>query len=124
ADPLVNLGKVFVSYSHQDKQWLDRLRTHLKPLEREGVFDIWDDTRIEAGGKWRSEIQKAIKAASVAVLLISSASLASDFITEVELPALRQAAKDRGVTILLVILNPCRFEQTKNLRDLEAVNSP
>jgi len=37
---------VFVSYSHRDKKWLERLQVHLKPLARAGNIDLWDDTRI------------------------------------------------------------------------------
>jgi len=118
------LGKVFVSYSHRDKRWLDRLRVHLKPLERESFFDVWDDTRISAGQPWRPEIQKAVEAASAAVLLVSKHFLASDFIAENELPPLLEGAKGRGLTILPLIISPCRFEQTKSLGELQALNSP
>jgi len=29
---------VFVSYSHQDAEWLERLLGHLKPYERKGTI--------------------------------------------------------------------------------------
>ena len=55
--------KVFISYSHADKEWLDRLKRHLKPLVREGNLDCWDDTRIRPGDDWKKEIQDALDAA-------------------------------------------------------------
>ena len=36
--------KVFVSYSHKDETLLQRLQVHLKPLERGGLVELWDDT--------------------------------------------------------------------------------
>jgi hypothetical protein len=36
--------KVFVSYSHKDKRWLDELRVHLKLLDDE--IDAWEDNRL------------------------------------------------------------------------------
>ena len=48
--------KVFISYSHKDKKWLDRLQTTLKPLVRKEVFTIWADTQIKAGTNWKDEI--------------------------------------------------------------------
>lgn len=49
--------KVFISYSHADAKWLERLRVHLKPLEREGIIELWVDTKIQAGMRWKEEIQ-------------------------------------------------------------------
>jgi hypothetical protein len=37
---------VFVSYSHKDEIWKDRLRPHLGLLERGGRIVIWDDRQI------------------------------------------------------------------------------
>lgn len=115
---------VFVSYSHADVQWLERLRVHLKPLERKGVLSLWDDTKINPGTRWRDEIRNALEHARVAVLLVTADFLASDFIASNELPPLLRAAKERGTVILPVIIKPCRFEQTEELSDFQAVNNP
>jgi serine/threonine protein kinase len=117
-------AKVFVSYSHGDAVWLTRLRIHLRPLERTHDIEVWDDTRITPGSKWKEEIQKAIESATVAVLLVSADFLASDFIASDELPPLLKAAEDAGAIILPVILSPCRFESTKTLSGFQAVNPP
>src|SRR5688500_7371659 len=98
---------VFISYSHADKEWLERLKRHLKPLVREGRVDCWDDTHIRPGDDWKQEIRNALDAAQVAVLLISADFFASDFIDENELPSLLAAAQAKGVRILPVILSAC-----------------
>ena len=40
---------IFISYSHKDEAWKDQVVTQLKVLSLEGVFDLWDDRRIQAG---------------------------------------------------------------------------
>jgi hypothetical protein len=115
--------KVFISYSHADKEWLDRLRRHLKPLVRDGL-DCWDDTHIRPGDDWKQEIQNALDTAQVAVLLISADFFASDFIDETELPPLLDAAKAKGVRILPVILSASRFARNADLARFQAVNPP
>jgi hypothetical protein len=55
---------VFISYSHKDEAWKDRLVTHLKVLQEQGLVALWDDRRISAGDDWYEEIQSAIAAAT------------------------------------------------------------
>ena len=116
--------QIFVSYSHADADWLKRLQVHLKPLERAGLIDRWDDTKILSGMDWKEEIRKALDAARVAVLLISADFLASDFIATDELPPLLAAAQDKGLTILSLIVGPSQFEHTPELSRFQAVNPP
>ena len=113
---------IFISYSHKDNKWLERLQVFLKPLEREGLVQRWDDTRIDPGGLWKEEIRKAIESSFAAVLLISADFLASDFIASNELPPLLAAAETRGLVILPVLVSPCGFARTKGLSKFQAIN--
>ena len=118
-------SKIFVSYSHKDAKWLELFRTHMKVLENEGAaVDLWDDTKIKAGMKCREEIEKALKETKVAVLLVSTEFLASDFVNKYELPRLLKAAEDEGATIISLILKPCRFMEHKGLSQFQAINDP
>ncbi|PNY34974.1 hypothetical protein C2E31_20575 [Rhodopirellula baltica] len=114
---------VFVSYSHKDSRWRDRLQVHLKPLVRDGAIDLWDDSRIRTGQDWRNEIDNSLFSANAAILLVSADFLASDFIAKNELPPLLDAARERGVEILPVIVGPSRYAESE-LAHFQAVNSP
>ena len=116
--------RIFVSYSHADAEWLKRLQVHLKPLERAGSIEWWDDTKILPGMVWRDEIEKALAAAQIGVLLVSADFVASDFIANHELPNLLAAAQNRGLTILSLIVGPSRFKRMPELSRFQAVNDP
>jgi chaperonin GroEL len=116
--------KVFISYSRQDTPWLERLRVHLRPLERDLDIDIWDDSKIKPGTKWKEEITSVIAATRVAVLLVSANFLASDFIASDEVPPLLAAAREDGAVIVPLILSPSRFSKTAGLADFQSINDP
>ncbi|MGB7990258.1 MAG: toll/interleukin-1 receptor domain-containing protein, partial [Candidatus Methylophosphatis roskildensis] len=116
--------QVFISYSHRDTAWLERLQVYLAPFERHGQVRRWDDTLIAPGERWAQEIGEALARAKVAVLLVSAQFLASDFIARVELPRLLGAAEDQGVTILPLVLDWCNFERMPELAQFQSVNPP
>lgn len=115
---------VFVSYSHADKKWLTEMRMHLTPLGREHDINIWDDTKIQSGEKWRAEIDKALSKSKVAILLVSARFMASDFITKNELPPLLNAAEKEGLIILTVIVGRNGAFANHPINIYQAINSP
>ena len=111
---------VFISYSHRDEDWKDRLVTHLGVLANEGIVDVWDDRRIEAGDDWQPEIEAAIDKAAIAVLLISANFLTSKFILGEEVPKLLKRRTEQGVRVIPLIVKPCAWTQVKWLSPIQA----
>ncbi len=117
--------KIFISYSHDDKKWLDRIQSKFKALINVGIeIDPWDDTRLKIGDIWKKEIKKAIDEADVAVLLISDSFFSSDFIMGKELPPLLEAAKKSGCIIVPIIVRPSVYSMHDELSNIQSFNPP
>ena len=112
--PAPERRQVFISYTRVDREWVDRLQQMMKPLLRAGgqQMALWDDSQIPPGAKWRAAIETALAEAKVALLLVSDAFLASEFVMNEEVPKLLAAAEAEGVRVLWVSLSPCLVEHT------------
>jgi hypothetical protein len=115
---------VFISYAHKDDQfWLDALLSHLSWLQREHGIEIWSDRDIAPGAKWHETIQSALDRAKVAVLLVSPDFLASDFITNNELPKMLQAAESEGMTLFWIPVRPSAYKRSP-IRAFQSAHAP
>ncbi len=101
---VINKPLVFISYSHKDELWKDRLRPHLGVLEKADRISIWDDRQIDPGGKWYNKIKEVMDRAAVAVCLISADYLNSDFCTKEEIPYLLERNRKDGMMHCLASL--------------------
>jgi len=119
----VLLDQVFISYRHEDTKWREELEKHLKPYVRAGSIKGWSDIQIVSGSTWFGEIKSALVQTNVAVLLVTPAFLASDFIHEHELGPLLKEAEEGGVTILWVAIYASAYKQTA-LEKYHAVLDP
>jgi formylglycine-generating enzyme required for sulfatase activity len=115
--------QLFISYSHVDRGWVERLQKMIRPLVRSEALRLWDDSQIPAGAKWKVEIEKALASAKVALLLVSDDFLASEFVINKELPPLLRAAEAEGLCILWVCLGPFFYEATP-IHEYQAVLPP
>jgi hypothetical protein len=49
---------IFISYSHKDEDWKDHILLRLGIAQKQELFDVWDDRRIEGGEDWFKAITK------------------------------------------------------------------
>jgi hypothetical protein len=117
------VNQIFVSYSHKDVEWLERLKVMMAPYlhAAESELDLWDDTRLSAGQQWDAEIKGALAKAGVAVALVSADFLGSAYVMEKELPAIVKAAKEGGASLLWVYISAAGWEETP-LKDFQATH--
>jgi hypothetical protein len=120
----VSANQIFISYSHKDRVWLDRVKTSLKPYLREEGIKAWSDNEIQVASNWQEQIMNAMASSKIAVLLVSSDFLASDFIYNHELPYLFQAAKEKRITIIPIAVRPAAWEADQRLEELQWANEP
>lgn len=114
---------VFICYSHQDAQHWNRLKTHLTFYEKNGMLNVWEESRLAPGSLWRVEMEAAIGKTKIAILLVSADFLASSLIMEDQLPPLLAAAKTKDVIVIPVIVGACGFQETA-LAQFQAANDP
>jgi len=98
--------ELFVSYSHSDGIWLERLRPVLKFNHcRDRIF-AWNDQEMKAGDRWDREIRAALERMDVFVPLVSFELLASDYVKTVELRRALARGRKNKIEIVPVLLFP------------------
>ena len=115
-------NQVFVSYSHKDKQWLDKFSASLRSIERFTGIKMWDDTEIQTGDIWNREIKKALISTKVAVFLVTPNFLASNFIQDKEMGYFLEISEKEQVPIVWVACTSSLYEITP-LKDIQCANS-
>ncbi len=107
--------KIFISYSQEDKDWKDRLIKHLKVLEMEGYYELWENEQIRTGDDRLREIENALNEACVAVMMISTDFLISDE----EIPQILERRKEEGLRVFPIIIKPCPWMKIQWLSSIQ-----
>lgn len=97
----------FVSYSHADERYLDRLRKHMSILQREGSIESWTDHQIIPGSKLDETVMTALRSSEVFIALVSPDYLASNYCYEKEFEEALRLSETGKLQVVPVIVEPC-----------------
>ena len=105
ADPIRALPpKVFISYSHQDRDFAERLAGD---LSGHGIIVWWDEWGIRVGDSLLSKLQQGIIASSYLAIVLSPESVASSWVQEELNLALHRQLQERRVFVLPILFREC-----------------
>ena len=103
---------IFCCYARKDQPLLKELKSHLMPLQREGLIILWADTDIDAGMEWEEEINKHLNTAQIILLLVSSDFIASEYCYGKEMTRAMERHKAGEAQVVPIILRPVLWENT------------
>jgi len=104
--------KIFFSYAHEDREYLNEFKDYIKIFERNGLVERWDDNELVVGEKWDNTIKDKIYSADIVVFLLSASSLASDYINDYELKIAFELNDMDEVYVIPIIIKDCLWDMT------------
>lgn len=112
--------KILFCYAREDETLLNKLKTHLKPLQRQGLIEVWHDRDISAGSNWEREISTQLNKADLILLLLSPDFMDSDYCYGVEMKRAIER-HERGETVVIPIILRHVYWQVESLGKLQAL---
>ena len=110
---LAAMVKVFISYSHEDKQFCDNIKKYLGQLAQCGhSVDVWADHQIKAGEEWDETIEEKLRQADIILFLVSVNFITSRYIKDNELAVGYERREGGSAEIIPVLLSDCMWEKT------------
>jgi len=103
-------ARVFIGYAPQDIAFLEQLQTHLSPLERLEMIEIFHQGRVTPGLDLRHDVEHYLSIADFIILLLSADFIASDFCYLVELEQAMMRQRGGRAHVLPVIVRDCAWQ--------------
>lgn len=97
---------IFVSYSHVDKEKVDLIAGHLLRKRTNVWIDRWE---LKAGDSIISRVQEAIEGASALLIILSKASVESEWCKRELTAGLFRELDEKRVVTIPVLLDDCKI---------------
>lgn len=111
---------LFISYAHEDAEYLAQLKKYLNEKFCPNV-KVWDDGAIRSGVAWDDEIKKHLNQAQIVLFLISQDFLLSDYIEKVELKTAFEKHESKAGRVIPIFTRPCTLDNYPQLTALQGM---
>jgi len=105
--------KIFFSYAHEDREYLNEFKDYIKIFERNGLVERWDDNELIVGEKWDNTIKDKIYSADIIIFLLSASSLASEYIYNNELKIAFELNEIDEAHVIPIVIKDCLWDMTE-----------
>lgn len=100
--------RIFISHAKEDEAFCEALEGHLRPLERDGLIEVWSARRTPPGERKERERRARIEAADIILALISRDWVADDALYDES----KRAIDEGRARVIPVLLRPFNREST------------
>jgi TIR domain-containing protein len=97
---------IFISYSHADKAFVDKLAPALIKNEAHVWVDTWE---LNVGDSILNRVQEAIQSSSALLIILSKASVASEWCKKELNAGLMRELDEKRVVVLPVLVEDCEI---------------
>lgn len=97
---------IFISYSHNDKEFVDNLAAHLVKHRANVWVDRWE---LSVGDSILGKIQDAIEDSSALLVILSKSSVQSEWCKKELTVGLMRELDEKKVIVLPVLLDDCKI---------------
>ena len=97
---------IFISYSHEDKDFVDKLAVNLVKHDAHVWVDTWE---LNVGDSILNRVQEAIQVSSALLIVLSKASVASEWCKKELNAGLMRELAEKKVIVLPVLVDDCEI---------------
>ena len=108
----VNKLKIFISYSHKNMKYKEKLLTSLEALRQSYNIEPWHDGEIKAGKNIDNSVKQALLKSNVILLLITDNYLASYYCMKVELEEAIKREREGKCIVIPVMFQESVLSET------------
>ncbi len=97
---------IFISYSHKDKEFVNKFAAHLIKNNARVWIDTWE---LNVGDSIVSKVQKAIQESSALLVVLSKSSVDSEWCKKEFTAGLMRELEEKKVIVLPVLIEDCNI---------------